>query len=218
MADIWDIVPERFHYLRKPVELCGETHIAYYDPVLQRHISFTERMTKEQLECLVSAYEEMVRNNDALAIYEWCRAAQHGSEEEKGACWYIGGILGVMVRLGEQDVSPFCDAPLELEDATPMDEDPSLKLPEDLEYLVGPALHFGERYCDELRMLRFVKEASRSECDTLAALAERVRIKGDWPRILAWLNEVGTRHVRYCREIDNLFHLMDMCDLDFEPA
>ena len=217
MADIWDVVPERFRYLRQAVELCGETQIWPYDPALKRHVSFTERVTKEQLDCLVSVHGEILRKDDASDIHEWCRSVQNGTEVERGAVWGIEGILGVMELLAEQDVSPFCDAPLEPEAAVPMVEDPTLRLPEDLEYLVGPALHFGEQYCDELRMLRFSQEASGSECDTLAALAEQVRISGDWPRVLRWLNEVGDRSVRYSVEIDNLFHLMDMCDLKFEP-
>lgn len=90
-------------------------------------------------------------------------------------------------------------------------------MPEDLAYLVGPALHFGERYFDELRMLRFFEEASDSERDALAAVAERVRINRDWPRILRWLNEAGSKHVRYNWEVDNLFHLLDICDFGFEP-
>ena len=213
----WEVVPERFHYLRQAVEWCGTPQILPYDPVLKRHVSFAERATRKQLDCLASIHTEILRKGDASDISRWCRSAQRGTEEERGAAWKIGGILVALRQLSEQDVSPFCDAPIDVEDAEPMDEDEAWKLPRDLEYLVGPALHFGERYDCELRMIRFFEEVSEQECDELAALAQRVRTNRDWPRVLRWLNEVGVRRVRYGREIDNLFNLMDLCDFKFEP-
>ncbi len=217
MAIDWEAVPERFRYLRQAVELCGETRVLPYDPVLKRHISFTERATNEQLDSLASVQSEIVKRDDFTALHNWCKTALHGTESERAASWRIGGILTVLQQLADQDIPPFFSVPCDAEDTAPMVEDEALKLPEDLEYLVGPALHFGEQYHDELRMLRFFEEASDLEQHELAALAERVRMNHDWPRVLQWLNEVGTRHVRYSWEIDNLFHLMDMCDFKFEP-
>jgi hypothetical protein len=216
MAVDWEVVPERFRYLRPAVELCGETRILRYDPVLKRHISFIERATKEQLDCLASVHGEILRRGDASAIYEWCKSARHGAEEERNAAWQFGGILAALEQLADEDVSPFCDTPMGAETPSPLDEDERWRLPEDLEYLVGPALHFGERYSCELRMVHFFEEASKRECDELAALAERVRMNRDWTRILQWLNKVGARHVRYNGEINNLFNLMDLCDFKFE--
>lgn len=125
-------------------------------------------------------------------------------------------MLAVLQQLADQDIPPFCSVPCEVEDTALMVEDEAFRLPEDLKYLVGPALHFGEQYDDELRMLRFFEETSDLQHE-LAALAERVRLNHDWPRVLQWLNAVGSRHVRYSWEIDNLFHLMDMCEFKFEP-
>lgn len=217
MAVDWGVVPERFRYLREAVESCGETRILPYDPVLKRHVSFAERATKEQLDCLASVHGEILRKGDVAGIREWLNSARHGTEEERAASWQIGGILATLEQLADEDVPPFCDATFEAEDAAPMDEDDAWRLPEDLEYLVGPALHFGERYSCELRMVHFFEEASERECDELAALAERVRMNRDWTRILQWLNKVGARHVRYNGEINNLFNLMDLCDFKFEP-
>jgi len=213
----WSAVPERFHYFREVVESCGETRLIPYDPVRKRHVPFAERATGEQLRCLASIHSEVLRRDDLAALNEWLRFASRGSEAQKLAAWKVGGILIVLEHLADKEVSPFCDAPL----VTPMEEDreptgESLALPEDFKYLVGPALHFAERYSDDVRMLAFLDEASDEERRWLAAVAERVRLNGDWPRVLQWLTKAGPGHVSHNWEIETLFELMDVSDFGFE--
>ena len=223
MAVNWDVVPESFHYLRQAVESCGETRILPYDPVLQRHVSFVERATKVQLDCLASVCAEVLRRGDLPDIRRWLRSAWNGTEAEKVVSCRIGGILAVIEQLGEKDVPPFCDVLLiaddededEGEDATAT-IDASLLLPEHLRYLIGPALYFNERYSDDVRASMFHRDASTHEKEWLASIAEQVRISNDWPRILQWLKDTGPKHVDFNWEIETLFNLMDLGDFRFE--
>lgn len=210
--------PKSFHYLRSAIEACGDTRIVPFDPILNRHVPFIERITPEQLDCLKHVHAEILRRNDDLSIATWCESMRNGSEEERKAAWRIGGILSVLYQLADREISPFCDTPLKEPEPQPLDETPGLKLPQELEYLIGPALHFGERYPSEMQMIRFFEEASPEECDQLAALAERVRQNDDWPKVLQWFQDIGTRNVPYHDDIDRLFNLMDLCDFDFESG
>jgi hypothetical protein len=198
MAVNWEVVPERFRYLRHAVELCGETGILPFDPALKRHVSFTERATKEQLDCLASVHGEILRKNDVSDICMWCKSARHGTEEERGAAWKIGGILGALVQLADQGVSPFCDAPLVLveDDANSAHQDSS-DLPERFRYLIGPALYFGERYSDDVRASAFLEEASQHEKEWLATIAERVRVNNEWSEISQWLKQTVSKHLHF---------------------
>lgn len=216
MDNDWDVIPQRFHYFRPAVQACGETRIAPFDHSLNRHVPFVERMTPEQFCCLTLLHAEIMQRDDALAITAWCESTLDGTQEEKNAAGRICGILSIIDQLAENEITPFCNAPLEKPEPKPFDETPELQLPHELEYLIGPALHFGERYQSELQMTRFFEEASPQERDQLAVLAKRVRQNDDWPKVLQWFQAVAARNVRYCHDIDRLFNLMDLCDFEFE--
>ncbi len=212
----WQVVPLQFHFLQPAVDICGETRLTPFDPILNRHVPFFERISTEQLEALKIVHMEIARKHNASDIGRWCHSAMEGTLSEKKASSRILGILSVLDDLAAHHVSPFCDVPLELGEPTPWDSDESLQLPADLKYLIGPALHFSEQYPNEARMIHFLDEASQQECDLLAAIAQQVRIHGDWPKVLHWQREIGTKHVQYSQAIDKLFNLMDLCDLNFE--
>lgn len=62
-------------------------------------------------------------------------------------------------------------------------------VPKDLEYLVEPAIQYGKyQFDDDVQW--FLENAEESDFETLAALAERARLSGDYPRYLQWSNEV----------------------------
>lgn len=217
MSIYWSLVPSPFHYLRSTVEQCPEINgcmILPFDPVLKRHVFFEERATPEQLASLVAAHTEIVRNDDVPKIQAWCRDAQQGSEAEKEASSRILALLSFLGGLADREVSPFCDAPILLEDDSPPEDLDTL--PDSLRYLIGPALFFGERFQSEFQMVKFFEEASPQECEQLATLAERVRVANDWPKVFEWWREADKMRTRYATEIDRLFNLMDLCDLSFE--
>ncbi len=165
----------------------------------------------------MSAHSEIVKRGDLSDIHKWCKSALHGTESERGASWQIGGILAVLERLADEDVPPFSDTPLVVveDDAAGVRQDSS-DLPEDFRYLVGPAIHFGERYSDDVRASAFLEEASEREKEWLATVAERVRVNDQWRDILQWLKHTGAKHIGYNWEIATLFELMDLSGFNFE--
>jgi hypothetical protein len=74
-------------------------------------------------------------------------------------------------------------------DSPPMpDEFPPI--PDELEYLVEPGIHYGRKYQFDDDVQWFLENAEESDFETLAALAERARLSGDYPRFLQWSYEV----------------------------
>lgn len=216
MTLVWEVVPTRLHYFRPAVEACVDAIVRRFDETLGRHVSFAERATREQLDLLAALQAEITQRADAHKIDAWRQAAFDGTQAEKEAAVQIGAIMAVLRQFAKNDVAPFCDAPLP-EPCQPADEALDDTLPDELQYLIAPALDFGGRYVDEGEMSRFSAVASTEEAERLAALAEKVRLCGDWPRIHAWFCASDRGKVRYGVEIDRLFNLIDLCDLPFEP-
>ena len=59
-------------------------------------------------------------------------------------------------------------------------------IPNELKYLIEPDIHFGKNYQFDGAVQWFVENAEESKFETLAALAERVRLSGDYPYMLRW--------------------------------
>ena len=59
-------------------------------------------------------------------------------------------------------------------------------IPEELEYLVEPGIRYGRRYEFDDDVQWFVENAEESDLETLAALAERARLSGDYRRFMEW--------------------------------
>ncbi|TWT34468.1 hypothetical protein Enr8_18770 [Blastopirellula retiformator] len=211
----WNEVPTRFHFFRPAIEACGETMVIPFDHKLQRHVPFWERATQRQLHELATLHAKLLENDNVADVHAWCKVVGLGTDGRHWAARRFRSLMSVLEQLGQADVSPFCDAlPVWPDDESADEREETL--PEELRYLIGPALHFGERYNCELQMVRFFEEASPEECDQLAQLAERIRRNQDWPRVWQWLRESDWKTSRYHSEIDQLFNLMDLCYFDFE--
>lgn len=63
-------------------------------------------------------------------------------------------------------------------------------IPKELEYLVEPAISYGRKYQFDDTIQWFLENAAESDFETLAALAERTRLSGDYSRFLQWSDEV----------------------------
>lgn len=63
-------------------------------------------------------------------------------------------------------------------------------IPEELEYLVEPGIQYGKKYHFDDAVQWFLENADESDFETLAALAERARLAGDYQRFLKWSEEV----------------------------
>lgn len=62
--------------------------------------------------------------------------------------------------------------------------------PEQLQYLIVPAIHYGRKYRFDDAVQWLVENVGESDLETLAALAERARLSDDYRRFLEWSNEV----------------------------
>ncbi|MDZ7615531.1 MAG: hypothetical protein U1E05_00915 [Patescibacteria group bacterium] len=63
-------------------------------------------------------------------------------------------------------------------------------IPQDLEYLIAPAAHYGREYQFSDTVQWFLENAEDSDVATLATLAERARLASDYPRVMEWMDEV----------------------------
>lgn len=64
-------------------------------------------------------------------------------------------------------------------------------IPQELEYLIEPAIHYGKKYRFDDAIQLFLKNAEELDFETLAALAERARLFSDYPRLMKWMNGIG---------------------------
>ena len=63
-------------------------------------------------------------------------------------------------------------------------------LPEELDYLLEPGIHYGRKYQFYEDAQSFAENAEESELEALAAIAERARLSGDYRRFSEWWYEV----------------------------
>jgi hypothetical protein len=100
-----------------------------------------------------------------------------------------------------------------------MEEPPGilLRLPPDLQYLISPAMRYGKYQWDH-EIFEFLDSASEEEMEELAAIAERVLLNDDYPRVLAFLNEYPITGTRESACLYSLFGVMDYADLQFDRA
>ncbi len=63
-------------------------------------------------------------------------------------------------------------------------------IPEELEYLLEPGIHYGRNYKFDDAVQWFLENAEESDFETLAALAEHARLSGDYHRFSQWWYEV----------------------------
>lgn len=64
------------------------------------------------------------------------------------------------------------------------------RMPDELEYLIEPAIRYGRKYQFDDAVQWFLENAEELDLETLAALAERARLSSDYPRLMQWSNEV----------------------------
>lgn len=89
------------------------------------------------------------------------------------------------------------DAPINLQGGSPLRKEVAFPpLPEALEYLVEPAIHYGRKYKFDDAIQRFIENPEESDFEALAALAARARLSGDYRRFTEWWYEVDEVHER----------------------
>jgi len=89
------------------------------------------------------------------------------------------------------------------------------KLPEPLHYLIHPAEKYGI-YLADAAMINFLQhKATAEDLNELATTAERIRVNGDYERIIQWLKQYSMVDHREAYLVSNLVGVMDYADLDF---
>ena len=98
-----------------------------------------------------------------------------------------------------------------------MSDDPGvlLKLPDDLHYLIGPAMKYG-RYQFDHHVFDFLDRATDGEMAELAAVAERVLLRDDYPRVNAFLDENEIAESEAAARLYFLFLVLDHAGLQFD--
>jgi hypothetical protein len=215
----WQCVPNCFHYFREAVQACGETRILKYNETLGRHVRFVEIVTEEQLMHLIPVYEKLLMQDELNGLWNWLERASQGSEFERGAAWYIGGILMVFSDLAENDVSPFSrkrispsrpKAPLQGIGVL-------IHLPDTLSYLIGPAMKYG-RYQFENQMSQFLEHATSDELEELAIIAERVLVNDHYPEVNRFLDRYRITEHEEAANLYFLFNVLDCAGFQFDRA
>lgn len=89
------------------------------------------------------------------------------------------------------------------------------ELPDELSYLVKPALKYG-RFQFDIEILDFLDSASGEQLDELAAVAERVRLNEHYPEVSRFLDEYPITDHEQSACLYFLFGVLDHADLTFE--
>lgn len=105
----WDRLPADFHYLRPVVEMCMDSRIAIFDDQSKQHVPFIRRATKEQLDLLATAKQQMEWCGHRERISQWCDMAERGRPSEKALAWHVRGILFAVSHLDEPDEGAISD-------------------------------------------------------------------------------------------------------------
>lgn len=100
-----------------------------------------------------------------------------------------------------------------------MEDDPGVlaDLPDDLRYLIAPALKYG-RYQFDADIFKFLDRATGTEMEELAAVAERVLLNDHYSPVTAFLRLYPITEYEQSARLYFLFGILDHADLQFERA
>lgn len=90
------------------------------------------------------------------------------------------------------------------------------ELPDELSYLVEPALEYGRFQFDE-HIFSFLDSATPEQMDELASIAERVRLNDHYPAVNRFLDQYPVTDYEQASCLYFLFGVLDYADLSFEP-
>ncbi|MEM7456345.1 MAG: hypothetical protein AAF456_18510 [Planctomycetota bacterium] len=90
------------------------------------------------------------------------------------------------------------------------------ELPEELSYLVEPALEYG-RFQFEEQIFDFLDTATPQQMEELAAVARRVKSNDHYPEVNRFLDEYPITEHKQSACLYFLFGVLDFAELSFEP-
>ena len=89
-------------------------------------------------------------------------------------------------------------------------------LPEDMRYLIEPALKYGRFEFDEMRVIGFLAAASEVEMQELARVGERVRLNDHYAAVHRFLDRFPITEFPEAARLYCLFLVLDHAGLQFE--
>lgn len=192
----WNLVPERFHYLRNVVldTRGGDLRISYYNKSLGRHVHPAETVTEDELPDLTRVYHELCRRDDNLDILEWLDDSSGADDEPmREAKWDISGLLLLFQELARMNVPPFTQRPI-------IDEKPEppldwSTLPSDLAYVGEAVEQYANLQC-ESAIVAWLDQASDAELDEMQESAQRML--RDKRKIKAWSKKSDGSREEFC--------------------
>ena len=105
-----EYLPSELHYIIPLAEQHGtDARVAHYDPDLDRHVQYAERLSAVEIEPLRRLYSEIITKRHGPLINGW-----HQGHDCKGTCpaettWPIYGLLCLFRQLGSLGIAPFTD-------------------------------------------------------------------------------------------------------------
>ena len=171
-------------------------------------------LTHEAHGVLATAYDEIVRREDIVAISDWLRETERKREANQEANLYarkVYELFRTFEILGEDGVEPFVGGHARLLEAR-CRPDWSV-LPPDLKYLAEPAERFGI-YQSDSDITRLCETIGDADLDYLAGIASRIKRSGDNPAIIRWLRGQNMVTSYEAALISYLFMVFDALDLE----
>jgi hypothetical protein len=180
------MLPDRFQYLRRVVEKYGGRRVSYLPATGES--AEVDALSAGDIAELAGAYDEIVRRGDIREIAEWLAAPGNQSSDPNHVTQSVVDVFAIFEVLAMRGVQPFASGKADLDSVGVEEVFDWSKLSEQLQYLAEPAAKYGKHQF-ESQMDDFLANASESEIEEIAALAERIRLSGDWVTIQQWLDE-----------------------------
>lgn len=201
-----------FSYLRAAAEKYGNLILADDFETLAREAD------ANQLAELAAVYEDIEKREDIAVLSRWIDDELSRAREIEGYNsdfpFAVLQLLTLFGYLSKRNLKPFNSNRVQyLEDLPKLDWS---KLPSELAYLIDPAESLASKYQEDDRMLQFSDLATDSENELLIQTCEKIRTRGDYPKIKELLDthpfpENQESWLIYC-----LLLLMDYASLSFE--
>jgi hypothetical protein len=91
------------------------------------------------------------------------------------------------------------------------------QLPDDLSYLIAPALKYG-RFHPDVQMIQFLGRATSDELEELAMIADRVLANNHYPAVICFLDQYPIDVYQEAANLYFLFGVLDYADLHFDHS
>jgi hypothetical protein len=178
---------------------------------------FVENLNREQLSELEIAYKIIRSKEDGFAISEWLQEVSQDERkrprQEVIFARRVGRLFVLFARLADAGILPFSTREVRYFESVPKPDWSSL--PEELGYLIEPAEIYGV-HSSEQEIIDFLDAASEGDMQTLARVAEQIRLENDGPKIAEWIDQFPMDKHRESWLVYCLFGILDHAGFAWE--